>query len=202
MKLFRIALLFILLITSLNSYSQKYYDDILLYREEFKKEIVKEERAPLKVDELKYLQYYNPDSTYRVNAEFTRTENAIPFDLPTSSGMTKKFIEYGKLKFKIKGNDLMLTVYQNMKHLESDELRDYLFLPFTDPTNGEETYINGRYVDMRIGDIKDNKLFLDFNKAYNPYCAYSDGYNCPKPPEANSLKIKIQAGEMDFGRKH
>lgn len=190
-----------LLVYALSSTAQNYKEQIEAYRENFKKEIVLEDRAPLKTDEVQYLRYYEPDANYRVEAIFTKTENATPLDMPTSSGKTKSYIEYGKLKFELGKKPLVLTIYQSLKLMENPEFKDYLFLPFTDLTNGEETYINGRYLEFRTGEIKDNKLIIDFNKAYNPYCAYSDGYNCPKPPEVNDLKIKVKAGEMDFGKK-
>ena len=77
--------------------------------------------------------------------------------------------------------------------------RDYLFIPFKDLSNGEATYGGGRYMDIRMDDIKNGELMLDFNKAYNPYCAYSDGYNCPVPPVENHLETEVNAGEKSFG---
>lgn len=73
--------------------------------------------------------------------------------------------------------------------------KDLLFLPFTDQTNNKETYGGGRYIDLNVNDIRNNHLEIDFNKAYNPYCAYSDGYRCPIPPEENDLPISIIVGE-------
>jgi uncharacterized protein (DUF1684 family) len=73
-----------------------------------------------------------------------------------------------------------------------------LFLPFQDETNGDDTYGGGRYMDLKITDIRDNRITLDFNKCYNPWCAYSDGYNCPVPPKSNHLPIEVKAGEKMF----
>jgi hypothetical protein len=83
-------------------------------------------------------------------------------------------------------------VYQNLGLLKNPEYEDYLFLPFNDYTNGNETYGGGRYLDVRIP--KGNTMVLDFNKAYNPYCAYTYGYSCPVPPRGNSLETEINAG--------
>ncbi len=81
------------------------------------------------------------------------------------------------------------------------EYKDQLFLPFTDLTSGEESYAAGRYIDLIFDDILDNKVIIDFNKAYNPYCAYVSGkYNCPIPPRENSLNVAILAGEKNFGK--
>jgi uncharacterized protein len=78
------------------------------------------------------------------------------------------------------------------------EYADYLFVPFTDATTGNETYGSGRYIDLRLGDIKNNTVLLDFNKCYNPYCAYTSGYNCPIPPKENRLAVAVKAGEKVF----
>ena len=81
-------------------------------------------------------------------------------------------------------------------------MKDHLFVPFKDWTNGEESYGGGRYIDLKTGDITDGKITIDFNKCYNPWCAYSDGYNCPIPPVENHFELKIEAGEkMWTGKK-
>ena len=79
--------------------------------------------------------------------------------------------------------------------MQKEEYKNYLFLPFTDETNYNQTFGGGRYLDFEITDIVGNKLILDFNKCYNPYCAYAGGFNCPIPPKENDLKVKIKAGE-------
>ena len=78
------------------------------------------------------------------------------------------------------------------------EYQDYLFLPFTDSTNGNETYEAGRYIDLKMTDIAGNSVIIDFNKSYNPYCAYKSGYQCPVPPAENHLKTWVRAGEKKF----
>jgi hypothetical protein len=77
---------------------------------------------------------------------------------------------------------------------------DFLFLPFNDYTNGNETYGGGRYLDLRIPD--GSTIILDFNKAYNPYCAYTDRYSCPVPPKENSITTYIYAGVQFKGEEH
>lgn len=197
-RFFLIAIL--VLITGLTN-AQSYNESILAHREKYKNDFLEYERSPLKSADLQYLRFFEPDENFRVTADFIKTNDAIPFDLPTMNGKTKKYIEYGKINFELKERKFALTLYQGIALLEDPELRDYLFLPFTDSTNGEESYINGRYLEFRIGDIKHDKLDLDFNKAYNPYCAFSDGYSCPKPPEENALAIAVRAGEMSFGKE-
>jgi uncharacterized protein (DUF1684 family) len=181
------------------SKAQNYNKELADYRKEVKKEFMIDEHSPMQPEEVQYLRYFEPDSTYRVEATFTKTENAKPFDMPTMANKTKQYVEYGKLKFKLKNREFTLTVYQGIKLLENADTKDILFIPFTDSTNGNDSYINGRYLEYRIADIKDNKLVIDFNKCYNPYCAYSDKFNCPKPPAENALAIAIRVGEMNFG---
>ena len=197
MKKFAIVIMVTFCITVLKA--QDYTKEISDYRKQVKKEFMIDERSPMQPEEVQYLRYFAPDSTFRVEATFTKTENAKPFDMPTLANKTKQYVEYGKLKFRLKNREFTLTVYQGIKLLESEDTKDILFIPFTDSTNGNESYINGRYLEYRIGDIKENKMVIDFNKCYNPYCAYSDKFNCPKPPMENALAVAIKAGEMNFG---
>jgi uncharacterized protein len=97
---------------------------------------------------------------------------------------------------------LHLMVYQSQALLQKAGTRDYLFIPFTDATSGTDSYGAGRYIDGTISDIRNGSLVLDFNKAYNPYCAYSAGYNCPIPPRENDLPVAIRAGERNYGKTH
>jgi uncharacterized protein (DUF1684 family) len=85
--------------------------------------------------------------------------------------------------------------------MKQEKLREYLFVPFGDATSGFESYGGGRYIEFYISDIKNNKVIIDFNKAYNPYCAYTTGYNCPIPPAENLLTVAIPAGEKNYGKK-
>ena len=105
---------------------------------------------------------------------------------------------YAKVTFKLNGKDLELTLYRNIGLMVNPIYRNLLFLPFTDETTGELTYGGGRYIDLDIKDIDKNKITIDFNKAYNQYCAYSDGYRCPVPPEENDLAVSISAGEKNY----
>ena len=86
--------------------------------------------------------------------------------------------------------------------METEKYRNYLFVPFTDATTGKQSYGSGRYLEFYKKDIENNTLQLDFNKAYNPYCAYATGYKCPIPPRENRLSISIKAGEMNFAKSH
>ncbi|MFC5410030.1 DUF1684 domain-containing protein [Larkinella bovis] len=190
-------------LVSLSGFSQTLYNQsIAAHREAYKADFLKSAKSPLKKEELAYLRFYAPDSTYRIEASVRRTPEAEPFELPTYDGQKKTYVSYAVLSFTLHGKPHQLTVYRSLQLARLPQYRDYLFLPFKDATNGKETYGGGRYMDLRLGDIKDGKLILDFNKAYNPYCAYSDGYACPIPPKENHLAVSIPVGERQFDKIH
>jgi uncharacterized protein (DUF1684 family) len=111
----------------------------------------------------------------------------------SKNSIDKQYRLYGTLHFQINKTDFALQVYQSLYLLQMEDYKDYLFCPFTDSTTAEETYGGGRYIDLRIPKTG-NSIMLDFNNAYNPYCAYSANFACPLVPESNDLKIKIKAG--------
>lgn len=186
------------------SNAQSVEEEVIAYRAKYKSDFLKEERSPFygKEEELNYLQFYEPKESYVVECIFERTPKEESFDMATYSGKTKKFVKYGVLSFNLNGQDLQLAVYQNTMLQRMEKYKEYLFIPFKDLTNGESTYGGGRYFDVMTTDIIDGKMRLDFNKCYNPYCAFSDGYNCPIPPKENHLDVTIEAGEMVYGKDH
>ncbi|MCM4171360.1 DUF1684 domain-containing protein [Arenibacter sp. TNZ] len=142
------------------------------------------------------LDFYKPDTTYRVIANFIRTPGALPFLMPTTTERQTEEVVYGVVTFTLKGRSHKLEVYQNQELMQQEKYTDYLFLPFADLTNGEETYGGGRYLDLSIPDGE--TIILDFNKAYNPYCAYNPKYSCPLVPKQNRLNLEILAGVKAF----
>ena len=172
------------------------------FRAHHKADFLKEERSPFynKKEDLAKLKFYKPKKKFRVESTFTRAKNVEPFQMPTYSGKLKEFVKYGTLTFTLKGKTHQLAVYQNLKTIRIPGYKDYLFLPFKDYTNDQSTYGGGRYIDMKIADLEGDKVILDFNKCYNPWCAYSDSFNCPIPPIENHLAIKIKAGEKQFAK--
>ncbi|MFM2137854.1 MAG: hypothetical protein RJA57_161 [Bacteroidota bacterium] len=150
-----------------------------------------------------HLRFFPIDPLYRVFARCERLYETPWFDLPTSGTITKSYREYAYLYFRIGDANLRLTVYQSASLLRDSTYRDYLLIPFTDLTSGFLSYDNGRYLDASVPDLERPYVELDFNKAYNPYCAYVTGtYNCPIPPRENDLPVAIRAGEMRFERHH
>ena len=143
----------------------------------------------------KYLNYFEPNPAYRVLANFKK-EIGKEFYMTTSSGQKKKFRQYGILYFELTGKSLQLPIYQNIRLMKTEEYKDYIFIPFTDLTSGEESYGGGRYIEASLPT--DSTYSLDFNYCFNPYCHYTTGYNCPIPPAANFLDVRIEAGEKKY----
>ena len=150
----------------------------------------------------KYFRFFPVDAKFRVLAKVERLHDSTGFIMKTSGPKSKKYFRYALLKFSLAGKAFQLTVYQSEDLMSNAEYKDYLFVPFTDLTSGEKSYGGGKYIDLLLGDIKEDKVVLDFNKAYNPYCAYTTGYNCPIPPRENDLPVAIYAGEMNFAKSH
>lgn len=139
--------------------------------------------------------FFPIDLKYSVKAKLVRTENAVPFEIPTSSGRTQPYQEYGKATFVIDGKTQVLTIYRSLNLIKMKGYEDHLFLPFRDETKGIETYGGGKYIDLRIP--KGDEIVIDFNQSYHPYCAYNAyDYSCPIVPEENFLPIRIEAGVM------
>ena len=155
--------------------------------------------SPLMEEDLSHfeaLDFYPISEKFIVEATFIRTKKEKPFKMRTSTARTPMYKKYGELHFEIDGKQFKLNVYQNIELIQKPGFNDYLFLPFSDKTNGKETYIGGRYLDMRMP--KSKTVIINFNKAYNPYCAYNYKYSCPIVPLENDLDIEIEAGVKKF----
>ena len=154
----------------------------------------------VKIADRKFFRFYTAGKTYAVQCTFEKSTDTTVVVMKTSGKKIpqKDFIRYGKLLFTIHDTALQLTVYKSQ--IISPLTKDYLFIPFADITSGDETYGSGRYIDLLVTDIKNNTAKIDFNKAYNPYCVYNDGYNCPIPPGENYLAVAIKAGEKNFAK--
>lgn len=173
--------------------------DILKFQKELNKEFKNPETSPLPDrfrKDFESLNFFAPDTSYVMKVKFSRTPEAIPFLMPTTTDRKAKEVVYGIVEFSLNGKKHQLEIYQNQELMKEEGFEDYLFLPFTDHTNGEETYAGGRYIDLRIP--KSDEFVIDFNKAYNPYCAYNKKYSCPIVPGINALDTKIIAGVKDF----
>ncbi len=142
------------------------------------------------------LDFFKVDSLYVVQATFTKSSDEKPFQMKTTTDRLLTYIKYGEISFDLKDETHTLSVYQDQDLMNEDGFEDYLFLPFLDDTNGDETYGGGRYIDLRIpdGDV----ITIDFNTAYNPYCAYNEAYSCPIVPRENYVDVEVKAGVKSF----
>lgn len=177
--------------------------EINRHRQKQFKEFRNKEKSPLLPEDrktFKGLKYYPIDMKYRVAARFVKTETPDLFKMKTTTDRLPDYRKYGEVHFTIDGRPLKLEVYQSPDIMKRRGYEDYLFIPFTDLTNGDETYEVGRYLEFRIPASAD--VIVDFNQCYNPYCSYNPGYSCPIPPEANHLSIAIPAGEKKFKEHH
>ncbi|HWB28048.1 MAG TPA: DUF1684 domain-containing protein [Chitinophagaceae bacterium] len=138
------------------------------------------------------IHFYPVNLDYVVTARFTRTAEAPSFKMAMSGKDVQDYVKYGDVQFTLFGKEYKLAVYQSLRLAASDQYKNYLAILFKDATSGHETYGGGRYIDLQIpgGDT----VMINFNKAYQPYCAYTEGYSCPIPPAENYLPIKIEAG--------
>lgn len=170
---------------------------------EFQREINSEYKdattSPLKDKDRKQfkgLDFFKFDSTFVIKASFKRTPNETVFKMKTTTSRLPEYVKYGEITFELNGNTHNLNIYQSQGLKTKEGYEDYLFLPFLDNTNGAESYGGGRYVDMRIPE--GDTLEIDFNKAYNPYCAYNEKYSCPIVPRENYLDLEVRAGVKAF----
>lgn len=162
-------------------------------------EYANEKTSPLMEKDLKAfksLEFYPIDTTFFVNAKFEKAINEKVFEMKTTGKRTPKYIKYGTVFFTIDGKSLKLNVYKNIELSKTAAYKDHLFLPFSDLTCGKESYIGGRYIDLKVPE--GNTIAIDFNQAYNPYCAYNHKYSCPLVPLENDLDVEIKAGVKAF----
>jgi uncharacterized protein (DUF1684 family) len=134
------------------------------------------------------LQYYEPDLAFQYILQL-QPADPEPITLQTNTGDEQTYNRIGRVKFEVEGEPAEVAIYQSTDG-------DDLFTPFRDATSGKETYGAGRYLEPV--DLGHREVLVDFNLAYNPYCAYSPNFSCPLPPVENWLKVPIRAGEKKF----
>jgi uncharacterized protein (DUF1684 family) len=171
---------------------------LTLFREEIDDFMQYDPHSPLEHGErdgFSGLNYYEENRAF----VFEATVEHFPEDEPlvvmqTSTGDSREYRRWGRFSFEVEGQTVSLTIYSDAEGYD-------LFLPFKDKSNGEETYGAGRYMDnnrpgLRLPD--ENRVIVDFNFCYNPWCAYSEYYSCPLPPRENWLPVAIRAGEKNY----
>lgn len=169
-----------------------YHERIVEERQRTERFMKASPQSPFAPDSIAFtsLSYFLPDPAYRVQARLERITDHKLLVLPTSTGEEEKYIRYGYAVFKLKGQLQRLLV------LEPFEQPAPLFVAFADDTSGDTTYGGGRYLNAEKPSRAGAKsLELDFNQAYNPYCAYNGSFSCPLPPKENVLTVAVEAGE-------
>ncbi|MEQ8924277.1 MAG: DUF1684 domain-containing protein [Fulvivirga sp.] len=137
----------------------------------------------------KGLNHFPIDIKYKIKAKFTEPSSKKIRKLPTNDDLSREYLEYGYAEFTLFDKKQSLLILENVED-------EKLFLAFGDETSTETTYGAGRYLDVTHGG--GGSITLDFNLAYNPYCAYSDEFSCPLPPRENLLSVPIEAGEKTY----
>lgn len=174
--------------------SDPYVESVRRMRREKDDWFGKSPHSPLDPDgrpSFKGLRYYDPDPGYRVRATWEPNPAPPVVTLQTSTGEARDYLVAGILRFKLNGVEQTLQGYQ-VAHGHSHDL----FVAFRDATSGKETYGAGRYLEVPLPHHGEAEI--DFNMAYNPYCAYNEAYSCPFPPRENWLDVPVRAGERTF----
>ncbi len=192
--------LFVLMFTQFVAAQQKFeQDSVIRFQKNMNEHYADSTKSPLKKKDLavfKALEFFPISEKYFVQAKFIRTKKEKPFEMKTTTSRKPLYVKYGELHFEIEGIPCRLNVYQNVEFSKKPDYKNSLFLPFTDYTSGVESYGGGRYIDLQIQEGEN--WSIDFNQAYNPYCAYNEKYSCPIVPEENDLKVEIKAGVKSF----
>jgi len=192
--------LFLLMLYTIGSGQEKFDKAVVeKFQNDLNAEFADAKTSPLMAEDLakfKSLDFYPANEKAFVVAQFIRTEDEKPFGMPTSTTRRPMYIKYGKARFQLDGKEFKLNIYRNIELSKNEEYKDHLFLPFSDLTSGKESYIGGKYIDLKIPAA--NTIVIDFNLSYNPYCAYNYKYSCPKVPLENDLAIEIKAGVKKF----
>jgi hypothetical protein len=178
-----------------NTAEQAYFEEIAAFRTEQNDHFADTASSPLTAKGLAHfngLEFFPVDPDYKVEARFVLNPDPEIFEMQTTTERKPLYVKYGEAHFSLKGEDLVLEIYRSESAKKIKEFSEHLFLPFKDLTNGNESYGGGRFIDLKIPEGE--SIIIDFNKAYNPYCAYNHKYSCPIPPEANHLNIAIPAG--------
>ena len=194
-------LLSIVIIFSFSCREEKRYQDINLteYQRQVNNYFKDASVSPLKPKDLKNFQgldFFEFDSIYVVKAKIEETKESLPFKMKTTTDIPADVRKYADLFFQISDKEFELSVYENLEYEGVEGYENYLFLPFSDETNENETYGGGRYLDLFLNGT--DSIIIDFNKAYNPKCVYDENFSCPLVPRNNFLSTRIEAGIKNF----
>lgn len=172
-------------------------NEIKLFQYDLNVEFADATKSPLTEEDLKTfkaLEFFDIDENYNIEANFELTPGTPIFEMQTTTDRLPLYRKYGIAHFTLNGKKMALNIYQSQELMITVEYAEHLFLPFNDATNGTLTYGGGRFIDLEIPKEGSKTIRIDFNKAYNPYCAYNHTFSCPIPPSENNLPIAIPVG--------
>ena len=195
----KVAIAWLVLLFPVICFGQLSTSEILKSNKKFRSEINRDyadsTKSPLTKEDFttfKELPFFPIDTNFCLEAEFKRSKRKKSFKMETTTSRRPIYDVYGTATFALGGTEYSLNVYQSHQLRDTEEFKDYLFVPFNDLSNGDESYGGGRFIDLSIPE--GNTIIIDFNQSYNPYCAYSARYSCPIPPKENFLNTKVLAG--------
>jgi uncharacterized protein (DUF1684 family) len=151
-------IILLLSLATSKTFAQDYKSRIDAHRKQYKQDFLDDKHSPLKEADLPNLKFFDADSAYRLEAEAELLTDQQPFQIPTFNGGKQTYVKYAKAKFSLKGAPYELFIYRNVSFNNQPGLVDYLFLPFTDKTNGNKTYGGGRYLDLKTSDMKNGHV--------------------------------------------
>lgn len=194
---YSLCILVCFLLFSCAEKNASYENEIKLFQYDLNVEFADASKSPLTAEDLKTfkaLEFFDIDEKYNIEADLELTPNTAVFEMPTTTDRLPLYRKYGIARFTLNGKKMELSIYQSQELMTDFNYKDYLFLPFNDATNGTTTYGGGRFIDLEIPKEGSKRIRIDFNKAYNPYCAYNHTFSCPIPPSENNLPIAIPVG--------
>jgi len=196
-----IVLFFSVVFVSCNAQNEDFVKEVQQFQYELNVHYSNASESPLTAEDLKTfksLDFFEINAGFKVVADFKETPDTDIFEMATTTDRKPLYRKYGVATFELNGKQYELNLYQNQQFMSSVEYGNSLFLPYTDLTNSVSSYGGGRYIDVEIPAVDKSTIIIDFNKSYNPYCAYNKKYSCPIVPSENNLEVKIEAGVKRF----
>jgi len=193
-----IIIVVVLFFQSKNAANQAYINNIKKIRTEKDLFMATSPESPFGTNsDFTRLHYYEPSAAYKTEGTLVQVADTTPRFMAMTNKRAQRFIRYGYTDFKLNNQTCRLYLYIQP---EDEYNTQHFFIPFTDLTNGKGSYAGGRYIDVSLPK-EGEKLQLDFNLAYNPYCVYNSTYVCPIPPGKNFLNTAVEAGEKLYKSK-
>jgi uncharacterized protein (DUF1684 family) len=195
LAVFLLLIIFVYSFLETNIKPEEYNKDIQSQRQEIVDFMKNDPESPFnKKGKIPYegLKFFDIDEKFKIKAKIRKIPSPLPFNVQMSDGETEEYFIYAKASFKLKDVEQELFLLKSKRFFN----KPYLFLPFYDETSAIESYGGGRYLNIDYEGEKE--IYLDFNLAYNPYCAYTETYRCPIPPVENRITVKVTAGERNY----